>query len=288
MRYTYFIICFLVLSGCHRPIYSVQWLKEQPDVTETVATIDAVWWQDIVVVSANFYHLGVKINTRFNHNQMLTLPPKTRFKAFYLTSNPKETLTIDYTEPVFEGYEIGNTFCLVKSSFRQSEFLAVNIWLFEYDVNVSNKKNESVSFFLEDEVEPSDIRGYWFKTKYAKSYPRFSHLQIDTAYTTPENTTFEIIDLDKKTQRNLDKAASKLNSGGTLYWTTSKIDLSDEAEINQEELNKMNQFLETYELSDIFNNKLDVKVKIVDHRNIDEVLTPVKRNKISHRKVKKE
>lgn len=202
------------------------------------------------------------------------------YTLYYDPKDPKKSYFVDYSKPIFRHFKTAETFCYVNSNkSRSRKVRGGKFFQIGYDINLDGNKFWSFSFFLVDECQLEEILGYWYKTIYTTTDKNFSQLQVDTPYTTKENTNFKIIDIDDKTEQTLNKAARKLNSGGTLYWTTSKIDLSDNAEVNQEELTKMKQFLETYEPTGLFGKKLDVKIEIVDHRNIEEVLIPVEREK---------
>lgn len=277
MRYLCFLIVFFSLLSCSS-VHHSYWIDEKE---ETIATVVDAWWQDVIIVSISFETKdGQKVTSNSVYPSIfINLPKGAKFKAYYSPSDPKKMNVVDFTKPEFGDTQTSKTFCYVQpvplsiNKYRSS-------WQINYDILYKNKKYKSMSFFSHANHNRKDIAGYWFRVKYATSTPAFSQLQIDTPYTTKENTDLKFIDIGDKTTQKLNKAARKLKSGGTLYWTTSNIGLSDNAEINQEELTKMNQFLETYEPKGLLGRKLDVKVEIVDHRNIGEVLIPVDRGKL--------
>ena len=277
MRYLCFLIVFFSFLSCSS-VHHSNWFDEKE---ETIATVVDAWWQDVIIVSISFETKdGQKVISNSVYPSIfLNLPKGAKFKAYYSPSDPKKMNVVDFTKPVFSYHDTAFTYSYSISSGNYSKKMMEKSWIIRHVYHVNSKKYEKLNFSsYSDLYSKGNTLGYWYKTKYATSNPAFSQLQIDTPYTTKENTTLKIIDLGDKTERELNKAARKLKSGGTLYWTTSNIDLSDEAEINQEELNKMNQFLETYEPKGFLGRKLDVKVEIVDHRNIGEVLVPQKAN----------
>lgn len=279
MKHLLVIFTFYIISSCSDLVHVS--FFENRNLKEGVAIVTNNWWNRNTFLEFNiFLEYEKKTNfTEYYYNFGSKISVGFKYKAYYYTEEQTNKYYIDFTQPLFEGYKISETLCLVEGGLINN-IRGRKLFEIRYDLGHNGRTYKSCSFFYAEDYKQNEVMDFWFKTKYATSNPAFSHLQIDTPYTTKENTDLKIIDIGDKTTSKLNKAARKLQSGGTLYWTTSNIDLSDEAEINQEELNKMNQFLETYEPKGLLGRKLVIKVDIVDHRNIGEVLVPVEREKI--------
>lgn len=289
MRVISIIFVLIFLFGCSIVIHTdkEKWQQKQSEWEDTkkagVAEIIDIHWSSGNIIRFKFYLVNEFVFVNEAQYSSFKCPIGSKYTLYYDPKNPKGNYYIDFTKPVFGNTSTSEEFCFVIGVTNANNYRSIwqieDIWQINYSLLIQKSNYKSSSYFSREKQERKDIIGYWFKAKYATSNPAFSHLQIDTPYTTKENTDLKIIDIGDKTTRELNKAARKLQSGGTLYWTTSNIDLSDEAEINQEELNKMNQFLETYEPKGLLGRKLVIKVDIVDHRNIGEVLVPVEREK---------
>jgi hypothetical protein len=208
-----------------------------------------------------------------------------RYDVLYDVDNPNDFVffihklhfDFSHTEAIFLNPKARN-YC--SSDYFSDSLVSSCAVYFNFWIN-GNRIKAQTTFSKEDylKLEYRHDKNKFYRLHYNKDNPQINWLDYNVPYEIKENCAFVTSDIGSRTNRQLNKAARRLKEGGTLFWTTSNIDFSDNAVINQKELTKMHQFLETYEPKGLLGRKLAIKVEIVDHRNIGEVLVAVDREK---------
>jgi hypothetical protein len=284
----FLISCGSTITITHESYSNLGNKREKKDWTkntaETIATVTNRRSQEEVMVEVLFKtQKGELIKKEFDLSRSFgRIVVGDKFKVLYDIDSPrnflffvyKQAFDFDQSKSLFVNAH--EAYC---SSYRMQDS-TISACELQYKFTVTDKNFKSQTSMIKEDFLKLNFRNNkdkYYRVHYNKESPQINWLDYFVPYEVKENSSFITSDIGRKTKRELNKVARKLNSGGTLFWTTSKIDFSDDAEVNQEELTKMKQFLKTYEPKGFLGRKLDVKVEIVDHRNIGEVLVPVER-----------
>jgi hypothetical protein len=293
-----FVIMSILLVGCGITIVTSGgvktdlWGNERKDwskinTEEAVATVINRRDQEEVMVEVSFKtQKGEMIKREFDLSRSFErIVVGDRFKVLYDIDSPRSFLFF-VSKPVFD---VENSRCMILNinqgycSRYVMEDSIISACEVLYNFFVTDKRYRSQTSMLKEDflkLNYKNIKEEYYRLHYNKDNPQINWLDYNVPYEIKENCAFVTSDIGSRTNRQLNKAARRLKEGGTLFWTTSNIDFSDNAVINQKELTKMHQFLETYEPKGLFGKKLAIKVEIVDHRNIGEVLVEVDRDKL--------
>lgn len=296
--FVYIISFCSFLIGCATSsniIETPEWWEQRKETEAFVYHVSSL------IAIPNYAHYTYIVNDSIYEDEFMTrylgiFAENSKYLVAYNPDNPKENLFLEH-KPIFENHQMMTyNLDLIPQDWRKEGFRETGIIIFEKNektinticvigearqlylgndsiISVSYNYKAGGDFFeyivyreLNNFGYISDsLSGKIFMVQYIPSNPLRSRVLLNKPIIERKRYTLKFIDLNKKTEKELNKVARKIGNGGVVYWSPRNEPAS------MLTIAKMKDFLKTYIPRDRRGRLLDVEIKIVDYNNLDEL-----------------
>lgn len=288
--------CSLLNSCAPRPIRPI--VLETPEWWEQRKETEAIVYRSTCFVDEGDMYYAYTANDGKTYDDLKTdipckAPPKSKFMVAYNPDSPRDHLFL-WHKPVFENHQtLRYDFDTIPQrawlksrrkkdivTFEKNEKMVKTIGLIgaarkmylgsDSIISVSCSFKASwkyLEFFSYRELNeagyhPDSLKGKIFWVEYIPNSPWRMRVLFDQAISETRKYTLTFLDIDDKTEKNLNEAAREVGNGGVVYWSTKKERTSKAG---------MKDFLKTYQPRDRKGQPLEVEIKIVNYENLEQL-----------------